>query len=327
MYQIPQLKKRRLEAKPIMSTATSSAKPARRILEVDESSMRTNKVDQTSSLLLSLVLLIGLAVFLLGLLFFMRSMSGSAKIIKLVQERVEGRGLNAEGLERDFDPPAADEVEQLNEPAMEQTLQMVTEAISTISATLESIESSMTANNAGTGKGDSRQAGAEGEGEKIVPRSERWELKFTARDRRSYALQLQFFKIDIGAIGGGIATVDYITNVASAPSKKSGSSKEFKGRLYFISTTRNVLEEYERQILQSAGIPNANRQVLKFIPKDTEEKLAQAEATYYTEKRNKELRIADIAKTVFECRQIKKGGGYEFVVIDQRYLRVAGLNK
>ncbi len=289
--------------------------------------MRTNKVDQTSSFLLSLVLLIGLAVLLLGLLFFMRSMAGSAKALTLQQERVEGRGLNAEGLERDFDPPGAEEVEQLNEPAIEQSLQMVTDAISTISATLESIESSMDANNAGTGKGDSRQAGAEGEGDKIVPRSERWELKFTARDRRNYSLQLEFFKMDIGAVGGGVATVDYVTNVASAPSKKSGTSKEFKGRLYFMSTTQNVLEQYERQILQSAGIPNTSRQILKFISKDTEEKLAQAEAIYYTEKRSKELRIADIAKTVFECRQIKKGGGYEFIVIDQRYLGVSGVKK
>ena len=310
-----------------MSSATSSPKPAQRLLEVDETSMRTNKVDQTSSFLLSLALLIGLAVLLLGLLFFMRSMSGSAKGLTLQQERVEGRGLNAEGLERDFDPPGAEEVEQLNEPAIEQSLQMVTDAISTISATLESIESSMDANNAGTGKGDSRQAGAEGEGDKIVPRSERWELKFTARDRRNYALQLEFFKMDIGAVGGGVATVDYVTSVASAPSKKSGTSKEFKGRLYFMSTTQNVLEQYERQILQSAGIPNTNRQILKFISKDAEEKLAQAEAIYYTEKRSKELRIADIAKTVFECRQIKKGSGYEFIVIDQRYLGVSGVKK
>ena len=112
-----------------------------------------------------------------------------------------------------------------------------------------------------------------------------------------------------------------------AASKKSGTSKEFKGRLYFMSTTQNVLEQYERQILQTAGIPNNSRQILKFISKDTEEKLAQAEATYYTEKRSTELRIADIAKTVFECRQIKKGGGYEFIVIDQRYLGVSGAKK
>ena len=309
-----------------MSTA-SSAKSVKSILAIDESSMRTNKVDQTSSFLLSMIILIGIAVSMLGMLFIMRSMSTFVKPIVLHEERIEGRGLNAEGFERDFDPPGADEVEQLSEPALEQTLQMVTEAISNISASLESIESSMAANSNGTGRGDSRQAGAEGEGDKNVPRSERWELKFTARDKRNYALQLESFKINIGAIGGGISTVDYVTSVASAPSKKSGTSKEFKGVLYFMSTTANVLEQYEKQILQTAGIPNAGRQVLKFVPKETEDLLAQAEAAYYVEKRSKDLRIADIAKTVFECRLKKKTGGFEFVVIDQRYLGTAQAKK
>ena len=310
-----------------MSSATSSAKSTSGLLSIDESSMRTNKVDQTSSLLLSLVVLIGLAVFLLGLLFVMRSMSSTVKTTMVLRPEPAGRGDNAAGTERDFDPPAADEVEQLTEPAIDQTLQMVTEAVSSIAASLESIESSMNANNAGSGKGDSRQAGPEGEGEPFVPISERWELKFTARDKRSYALQLESFKIDVGAIGGGIATVDYVTNVASAPTKKSGTSKDFKNKLYFMSTTLNVLEQYEKQILQTAGIPPTGRQVLKFVPQQTEDLLAQAEADYYVEKLGKAFRVHDIAKTVFECRQKKKNGGFEFVVIDQRYLRNSGTKK
>jgi len=261
-----------------------------------------------------------LAVFMLGLLFIMRSISSMPKPAMVIKPEAAGRGDNAAGIERDFDPPAADEVEQLTEPAIDQTLQMVTEAISTIAASLESIESSMNANATGSGKGDSRQAGPEGEGEPFVPVSERWELKFTARDKRSYALQLEAFKIDVGAIGGGITTVDYVTTVASAPTKKSGTSKDFKGKLYFMSTTLNVLEQYEKQILQATGIPHAGRQVLKFVPQQTEDLLAQAEADYFVEKRSKEFRVHDVAKTVFECRQKKKGGGFEFVVIDQRYL-------
>jgi len=310
-----------------MSTATEKATPAQRLFEIDETSMRINKVDQTSSLILSLALLIGIAVLLLGMLFFMRSMTHTAPRPIIIQQEPAGRGLNAEGFERDFDPPGAEEVEQLREPAIEQTLQMVTEAISSVSASLETIESAMAANSNGSGKGDSRQAGPEGEGERFVPISERWELKFTARDRRNYALQLEFFKIEVGAIGGGIPTVDYITNLASAPTKKSGSSKDFKGKIFFMSTTLNVLEQYERQLLQAAGIPDTGRKILKFIPKETENALAQAEAKYFVEKRKKDLRIPEIAKTVFECRQNKKGGGYEFVVIDQRYLGATDFKK
>jgi hypothetical protein len=306
----------------------SSTNPTKSILHVDETSMRTNKVDQTSSLLLSLALLIGLAVLMLGLLFFLRAMSSSAQVIILEPERIAGRGDNAEGTERDFDPPAADEVEQLTEPAVEQTLQMVTETISMISSSLESMESSMTGNES-NGKGDSRPPGPEGEGDDIIPRFDRWELKFTARDRRNYAIQLEAFKIEVGAIGGGIATIDTITNIASAPTKKSVTPKEEKARkrLKFVSMNENVLLQYEKQLLQTAGITNSGRQVIKFVPNDTEEALAQAEAAYFMEKRGKDLRVATIAKTVFECRQKSKGGGFEFVVIDQRYRNGANTPK
>jgi len=294
------------------------------LLDIDETSMKTNTVDQASSLLLSLALLIGLAVFMLGLLFFLRSMSATQQVIILEPERIAGRGENAEGTERDFDPPSADEVEQLNEPAMEQTLQLVSEAISSISSTLDAMDTN-TIGNDSNGKGDSRPPGPEGEGDDIIPRFDRWELKFTARDRRSYAIQLEAFKIDIGAIGGGVATVDYVSSVANAPSKNNVAPKDEKARkrLKFISVSESVLLQYEKQILQAAGIPHTGRQILKFVPNDVEEQLAQAEAAYYIDKRSKDFRVTMVAKTVFECRQKGKGGGYEFVVIDQRY-RVAG---
>ena len=306
-----------------MFATTISEKSGQRLLAIDETSMRTNRVDEVSSFLLSLVLLFGFAVFILLLLFFMRSRS---EMFFPLEPELSQSGSNTKGLEQDFDPPAAEEIEQFSEPPVEKTLQMVSEAISNVFVSLESIEFRNAVVSANSGK-DSRQAGAEGEGERFVPNSERWELKFTARDRRNYALQLEFYKMDVGAIGGGIATVDYVTNVASAPTKKSATSKEFKGKLYFMSTTLNVLEQYEKQILQNSGIPIAGRQVLKFVPKQTEDVLAQAEADYYMEKRNKEFRLTDIAKTVFECRQKKKGGGYEFVVIDQRYLGIPGVKK
>ena len=299
------------------------------ILAIDETSMRTSKVDQASSLLLSMAMLMGLAVLMLGILFIMRAWSSSTseKLI-LKPEKIAGRGDHAEGFERDFDPPSADEVEQLNEPSIEQSLQMVNETISMISSSLDNIESSLSGSES-NGKGDSRPPGPEGEGDDIIPRFDRWELKFTARDRRNYAIQLEAFKIDIGAIGGGIATVDYVTKVSSAPQKQSTTPKDEKAkkRLKFISVNENVLLQYEKQILQASNVPYNGRQVIKFVPPEAEEALAQAEAAYFLDKRSKDLRVATIAKTVFECRAKGKGGGFEFVVIDQRYRGGANASK
>ncbi|MEQ1830657.1 MAG: hypothetical protein ABL921_32195, partial [Pirellula sp.] len=273
-----------------MASSLTNATPKKSIFDVDESSMRANKVDQASSMLISLVILIGMAVLILTLFFLMRITTESQPAISLAPESIAGRGDHSEGYERDFDPPSSDEVDQLNEPAMEQTLQLVSETIGTVSSALDGLDSAMAGDT--SGKGDSRPPGPEGEGDNIIPKYERWELKFTARDRRNYAIQLEAFKIDVGAIGGGIPTIDYVTNVSSAPAKKSVTPKEEKARkrLKFVSLNENVLLQYERQILQAAGVPHNGRQVIKFLPNDAEQQLAMAEATYYRDRRSKDIR-------------------------------------
>jgi hypothetical protein len=280
-------------------------------------SMRTARVDQVSSLLLSLILLFGISVVVLGILF---SMGESVQAPDLAPKPVgTAFGSNGKGMDQGLDVPSREEVEQLNEPAVEQFLKMVEEVISNVGVSIESIDAQLNADSSGNGTVGIGPAVGEGNGSGIAPRNERWMLKFTARDKRNYARQLETFKISIGAIGGGIATVDTISNVATEPSTSSGASKDFRGVLYFMSATSNVLEQYERQMLQAAGVPVAGRHVLKFVPRQTEELLALTEAKYYLEKRGSQLNVAEIAKTVFECRPKKDASGYEFVVVEQRY--------
>ncbi len=301
--------------------STALTKPRSNVVsDLNDRSMQTERVDKVSSLLLSLIVLVGLSVVGLGILFSI----GNA----VVEERKNpqpmdvGQGGDGKIFEKGLDVPTNEEVEQLNEPTAEQAIVMATEVISNVAGSFEGIESETNANSSGDGGHGKRNAGADGKGSGSggTPRNERWMLKFTACDKRNYARQLESFKIKIGAIGGGIATVDSLANVASAPTRNSGASKDFRGVLYFASTNSNVLEQYEKQILQAAGVPVDGRQILKFIPDETEELLAQAEAEFYLANRSKDLRIAEVVKTVFECRLKKDGVGYEFVVIDQRYL-------
>lgn len=287
------------------------------MLYVDESSMRTNKVEQVSSLLISIAVMLALAVGALFMLFLL-SMDWTTRPqeMTLEVERIAGRGDNAAGFERDFDPPAADEVEQLSEPALEQTIQMVNDAISAI-ASMDTILAADGVVGDRSGMGDSRPPGPEGEGVDGVHRGERWELKFTARDRKAYAGQLDAFGIELAAIGGGIATIDYATNLAKSPKGRSGTRDQEK-RLFFTYVTNNALMQYDKALLQAAGVNIKERTVLKFIPKETEDQLAMAEKVYYVDKRSKDFRISDIAKTIFECKA-SKSGKFEWVVIEQRY--------
>jgi len=301
-----------------MSSLAPNAKPEAKegMLYVDESSMRTNKVEQVSSLLISIAVMLALAVGALFLLFLLSMNWTRPQEMTLEVERIAGRGENAAGTERDFDPPSVDEVEQLTEPALEQTMQMVNDAIAAI-ASMDTIMASDAITGDRNGKGDSRPPGPEGEGVDGVHRGERWELKFTARDRKAYAGQLDAFGIELAAIGGGITSIDYATNLAKSPKGRSGTRDQEK-RLFFTYVTNNALMQYDKALLQAANVNIKERTVLKFIPKETEDQLAMAEKAYYIDKRSKDFRISDIAKTIFECKA-SKSGKFEWVVIDQRY--------
>ncbi len=282
---------------------------------VDQSSMRTSKVDHVSSMLTSLLVMVALAVIILGTFFVMNLTWPTEKAFHIEPERISGRGDNAPGFERDFDPPAIDEVEQLAEPAAESSLALVADALTSVLGVMEAIEG---ASNAAAGQGDSRQAGPQGKGDDIVPRFKRWDLRFQARDRRSYAAQLDFFGIELGAYGGTNPVVDYASKLSGPIARRSGAPGD-DDRLYFLSLAEGVLKEYDKQFLQGAGVSLGTRVPIKFLPKETEEMLAQAEALYYRDNLSPEVLVTNIAKTVFECRAVKSGGGFEFVVIDQRY--------
>jgi len=276
--------------------------------------MKTTSVDQVASFLLSMALMIGLAVALLGALYYISTLKPRQQPIVIEEERIAGRGDNAAGFERDLEPPPSEEVEQLNEPTIDQTLQSVTDAVNSISASLDTMAASTTS---GTGKGDSRPPGPEGEGDDIIPRFERWDLRFSSRDLKSYSTQLDFFKVELAAIGAGHTQVDYAKNLSGSIEKRSGLGDQEK-RLYFMNRREGALLKYEKDLLAKAKIPTNGRLVLKLISKELEEELAILEKKYAIKERGPNVSVKEFAKTVFEC-QPGATSGFQWVVVEQRY--------
>lgn len=305
----------RVKARLMMKSATAN-NPSKNVTAAN--SLRPNNVDRTFSLLLSSVVMVGLGVLVLGLLFVLSRTPDNAPG-RIVTPYGGGRhDVNSDGFAQDFDPPSNDEAQTLAEPSLEQTLQSVSSTVSSVLASLESIDSGTNNGGNGSSNGYHRQRGNNGGGREPINRFERWELKFTARDKRSYAKQLDFFHIELAAIGGGHSTIDYASHLTSSPHKRSGDGQS-ENRLYFMYRNQGALAQYDRALLRAADIQTDNRVMLKFIPKETEEQLALAEAAYYLQKRSGELKVSEIAKTVFECRPNSKGDGFEWVVIAQTY--------
>jgi hypothetical protein len=300
--------------------AVAEEVPDKPLKPTEGPNLRTSKFDTVSSWLMALALFIGIFVLMLFLIWLTRNLKFSAKPFPPIVENAAGRGENAEGFERDFEPPGAEEVEELTEPTLEDTLEAVTDAVSSVAASLDTMNTNAPASTAGTGMGDSRPPGPEGEGEDIIPRFERWRLNFVAKDVGSYAKQLDHYEIELGAVGGGIQGVDIASNLSGAIRQQRYSSDHEKAkRLYFSWVDPSVnFARWDQQLLQKAGVPlGNNRMRIQFIPQELENKLANYEMDYAREKGHSS--VTEIAKTVFESKA--DGSGYDFVVVEQRYRR------
>jgi hypothetical protein len=141
-----------------------------------------------------------------------------------------------------------------------------------------------------------------------VPRWERWEVRYEVSSLKSYARQLDFFGIELGAVGK-IPLVDYASHFTDAtPVTRSdiGSNEE---RLYF-SWRSGRLKAMDAKLLDRAGVTVAGRTLLQFYPEKIESLLAQIEAEHA-----EGGRVDKLQKTIFGGR--RAGAGFEFYIIDQ----------
>ncbi|TVP95625.1 MAG: hypothetical protein EA381_18560 [Planctomycetaceae bacterium] len=269
--------------------------------------LRTSQFDVVSAFLMALMWFIGVFALMLFIIWVTSRLSFGPRPFPQIIETPAGRGDNAEGSERDFDPPGAEEISELAEPTLQDTITAVTDAASSVAAVAATSDSS--------GKGDSRPPGPEAEGDDIIPRHERWELQFAAKNAGTYAQMLDFYKIELGAVGGGVQGVDYAANLAGTPRVRQGKSDD-EERLYFMWVDRATpLYAFDRQLLQKAGVNISNRELLKFVEPELENMLANIELEYSTKAGHPS--VTEIQKTIFQS--IPAADGYTFEVLDQRY--------
>jgi hypothetical protein len=281
--------------------------------------MRTTLVDEVSSFLLSMTVLLGLAVAMLLMIVFPATSDVREKTseIKFGGGRTVGASSLSDGFQSELDSPNAAEVEQLLDPLPELVLQNVADRVSSMATLLVGTDRSNDGDRSDSIGGPERNTIGPVGDTREIPRFERWDLRFSAKDSGSYARQLDFFKIELGVIGGGHLLVDYLANVAGTAERRAGVG-EAENRIYFVNRSEGPLAKYERIYLSRAGISTTDRQVLKLIPPALEEELANLEINFAKEKRGESVSAKELAKTVFDC-QPKPGKGFQWVVIEQRY--------
>lgn len=276
--------------------------------------MNVTAYDKVSAFLSSTLLLVGSLTALLFLIWLGNQIVIRPAVVPVNYLPEElgggGSGNGQEAMSQELEEPSPEEL-QLVEPNLTQTLEVLTDVVSTNAVDLESLEAAASGfgKGVGTGRGDGRGPGPGGVGTGTMLPD--WEVRFQGTTLESYASQLDFFGIELAVVGGGKATVDYASQLTlKKPVARSSDGKDERRR--YLLWRKGPLAEADRTLLSRAGIDHGGRVILQFVPPPVEQQMKLLEAQWA-----KGRRLAEIKKTIFAVEG--SPGNYKFVVVDQIY--------
>ncbi len=280
---------------------------------LERQGLRTSPFDIVSSLLLASIFFSSAFVLLSFLIWLTRGPSEPHRSIPPVEFGSQNNETSI-GSEDEFEEPTASEIESLQEPSLEETIEAVTDVAGTVAVSAEAVASDSASDSSSDEKASSpgslRSPGPEIDGDSVIPRYERWQLEFSANDLADYAKQLDGFGIELASLG---STRQYVSNLSTKPNVRVASNEA--PRIYFVFTSPSQLQKFDTQLLRKAGVDVQGSEIAKFISAELESRLAQIEFEYAQS--NDAHEVSTIIKTVFESKRI--GGSYDFRVIEQRY--------
>jgi hypothetical protein len=279
----------------------------------ERESLDVSAQDRASSMIVALLVMLGMVVLLMFLVWLSSRLKYNPPVVPITLEELGGGG-SGDGSpagEQQLEEVSPEEVQDLQETPVDQTIQAVTDAVSTQMVNLEALEGGASGfgSGQGTGTGDGRGPGPGGPG--TATQLPDWEVRFNASTLDLYAQQLDHFGIELAAVGGGKKTVDYASKLATPkPTVRSAAGDKEKRR--YLVWRKGPLAAADKSLLSKAGIDTSGRIVLQFLPPDVERRMALLEAQHAKGKKLNEIR-----RTVFGVRG--GPGSYEFYVVEQDY--------
>jgi hypothetical protein len=281
------------------------------------SELEVSRYDQVAGSLLAVLIVLGfvtLMMFVLWLSSRMFLLRPPVSVEVLEDVGGGGSGENLAGSQQELQEPSPEEVQQVEEPSVTDSINSISSIVTSQAQTLEAVEGAASfGKGVGSGQGDGRGPGPGGPGTSDgIPAWERWEIQMAADTLPEYARRLDFFKVELGVAGGGRPDVEYISALSSPkPKVRTGSPKDEK-RLRFLHRS-GQLRDADRALAAKAGVNTSGRVVFQFYDQATYNTLLRLENIKMGKRRIKEVK-----RTVFGVRNM--GQRYEFYVISQEYI-------
>lgn len=269
---------------------------------------RVSSFDMTSAFLIACIAVVGLMTFIAFLIWLTLFEWGHAqKTVTPIE--LAGNDDRPEGIAEDPEEPGVEEFPEVEQPQLADALEAMTDAVSSVKAQLEKVDGNALEMGTGTGLGDIREKGRGSGTGRGIPEAERWRIEYSAKSVSEYTKQLQYFRIELGAVSKKTSRIDLISNISASRPSVNVTDKSNEKRIYF-SYQASRLKRWDQSIARKAGISDIKQRIIvQFYEEDVRAILRRLEAEVY-QAEGKDL--LEVKRCHFRVRP--RGNGYEFFV-------------
>ncbi|TWT98068.1 hypothetical protein Pla108_22230 [Botrimarina colliarenosi] len=273
------------------------------------SGLRVSAYDRTTSLLIALLLLVGMATFAIVIIYFSSRLERTPPAIPFTPVAPPGDNMAGDTGDTNDMMPGVENAPEVLERNLESLLDQLSIAATSDAVLMAEDMTAESADNAGASRGDPRGTGIAGNGTGGA-REPRREIRFEPESVDQYAQWFDAVGLEIAVLGSDNQV--YYASKLSTPKPTVRTGDPAADRRLYFNSSGGPLYPLDRKLAEKAGILDRGELVLQFCSPELQNKLLQLEKQAASGKAT-----SGIALTVFKV--VKNGSGFDFEVAVQRF--------
>lgn len=273
-----------------------------------------SRYDIVNGALVSSIALVGFLTTMLFLIWLTTILEFNSEATAIAAYEQPFGDEKPEGYEDDVLEPGVEEFPEVEEPVLKDALEAVTDAVSSVRANLEAVDGDSEVMGSGRGRGSIDGGDGTGGGD-VIPEYKRWKIEYKSSDIGSYAKQLSFFNIDIGAVSINSNEIDRVRDAGGAMQVIASDRAKEKKSIYFAHE-KQKLRRWDARLVTQAGVSMDGRNTVQFYPNETRGILRQVEGEYL---QSISRTLPEVRRTFFQI--VEDGGGFKFKVTKVEFRR------
>ncbi|MEL7496168.1 MAG: hypothetical protein AAFN77_01060 [Planctomycetota bacterium] len=218
-----------------------------------------------------------------------------------------------EGETDDVLEPGVEEFPEVETPQLAQALEAVTDAVSSVRASLEKRSGSAAV--MGRGRGFGSRDGGPGSGGDGIPEHKRWKISYEASDIDTYAQQLSFLQIDLGVVNETKQEIVRIADPGGTKSKTNTTREEQnKAKALFFMHEKQRMKRWDVELCTQSGVQVNGAFTVQFYTEHARNLVRVAEAAKL---KGTGKTVVDVQKTFLKV--VPDGNGFKFEVTNIEY--------